>query len=48
MYAHADTEYKRMAIAVAMPPDSPLYSKLISARLKITDDETLNLLTGLR
>jgi len=48
MYAHADTEHKRTAIAAATPPDSPLYSKLNSARFTVTDDETLKLLTGLR
>ena len=48
MYAHADTEHKRIAIAAATPPDSPLYSKLNSARYTVTDDDTLKRLTGLR
>jgi len=48
IYAHADTEHKRKAIAAATPPDSPLYSKLNSARFTVTDEETLKRLTGLR
>ncbi len=48
IYAHADTEYKRKAIATATPPDNPLYSKLNSARYTVTDEETLKKLTGLR
>jgi site-specific recombinase XerD len=48
MYAHADTEHKRLAIAAATPPDNPLYSKLNSARYTVTDDDTLKRLTGLR
>jgi len=48
MYAHADTEHKRLAIAAATPPDNPLYSNLNSVRYTVTDDETLKRLTGLR
>lgn len=48
MYAHADTEHKRKAIAAATPADNPLHAKLNAARFKITDDETLKRLMGLR
>jgi hypothetical protein len=48
MYAHADTEHKRKAIAAATPLGNPLHTKLNSARFKITDDEVLKRLTGLR
>ena len=47
IYAHADTEHKRKAIAAATPPSNPLYSKLNSARYTLSDDETLKRLTGL-
>jgi integrase/recombinase XerD len=48
IYAHADTEHKRRAIANATPKDNPLYSKLNSARYTVTDEDTLKKLTGLR
>ena len=48
MYAHADTEHKRKAIAAATPPNSPLASILNSARYTVTDEETIKKLTGLR
>ena len=48
IYAHADTEHKRKAIAAATPADSPLFSKLNSARYTVSDEETLKRLTGLR
>jgi len=48
IYAHADTEHKRIAIAAATSPDNPLYSKLNSARYTVTDDEMLKRLIGLR
>lgn len=48
IYAYADTEQKRKAIAAATPQDNPLYSKLNSARYTVTDDETLKKLAGLR
>lgn len=48
IYAHADTEHKRKAIAASTPQDNPLYSKLNSARYTVTDDETLKRLAGLR
>lgn len=48
IYAHADTEHKRKAIAAATPQDSPLYSKLNSARYTVNDEDMLKKLTGLR
>lgn len=48
IYAYADTEQKRKAIAASTPPDNPLYSKLNSARYTVSDEETLKKLTGLR
>lgn len=48
IYAHADTEHKRKAIAAATPQDNPLYSKLNSTRYTVNDDEILKKLTGLR
>ena len=48
VYAHADTEHKRKAIAAATPSDSPLYSMLNSARYTVTDEDTLKKLSGLR
>lgn len=48
IYAHADTEHKRIAIANSTSPDNPLYSKLNSARYTISDEDTLKKLTGSR
>lgn len=48
IYAHADTEHKRKAIASATPVDNPLFSKLNSARYTVTDEDTLKRLTGLK
>ena len=48
IYAHADTEHKRKAIAAAAPQGNPLYSKLNSARYTVTDEETLKKLTWLK
>jgi site-specific recombinase XerD len=48
MYAHADTEHKRKAIAAATPKNNPLHAKLDATRFKISDDDTLKRLTGLR
>jgi site-specific recombinase XerD len=48
MYAHADTEHKRKAIAAATPPGNPLHEKLSPKRFTITDEEMLKRLTGLR
>ena len=48
IYAFADTEHKRKAIAAATPPDSPLYSKLNSPKYTLTDEEVLKKLTGLK
>jgi site-specific recombinase XerD len=48
IYAHADTEHKRTAIAAATPSDNPLFSKLNPERFTINDEETLKRLTGLK
>jgi len=48
IYAHADTEHKRRAIANATPKDNPLYSRLNSARYTVTDEDILKKLTGLK
>ncbi len=48
IYAHADTEHKRKAIAAATPADNPLSKKLNPKRFTISDDDTLKRLTGLR
>jgi site-specific recombinase XerD len=48
VYARADAEHKRIAIAAATPPDSPLSGKLNSARYTETDELTLKRLMGLR
>ena len=48
MYAHADTEHKRKAIAAATPADNPLHAKLDATRYKVTDEDTLKRLMGLR
>jgi len=48
IYAHADTEHKRKAIAAATPSGDPLHAKLSPERFTITDDDTLKRLTGLR
>ena len=48
VYAHADTEHKRKAIAAATPADNPLYAKLASERFIVSDEDTLKRLTGLR
>jgi len=48
VYAHADTEHKRKAIAAATPADNLLHAKLSPERFTVSDDETLKLLTGLR
>lgn len=48
IYAHVDTEHKRIAIANSTSPDNLLYSKLNSARYTISDEDTLKKLTGLR
>ena len=47
IYAHADTEHKRTAIAKATPENNPLHVKLNPARFIITDEEALKRLTGL-
>ena len=48
IYAHADTEHKRKAIAAATPQDNPLYSRLNSSRYTINDEDMLKKLTGLK
>ena len=48
IYAHADTEHKRVAIAKATPEDSPLFTKLDPERYTITDEDALKRLVGLR
>lgn len=48
IYAHADTEHKRKAIAAATRSDNPLHFKLNSERYTISDEETLKRLAGLR
>lgn len=48
IYAHADTEHKRKAIAASTPQDNPLYSKLNSSRYTVDDEETLKRLVGLQ
>jgi len=48
IYAHADTELKRQAIAKAIPEDDLLKSHLDAERYIVSDEETLALLCGLR
>ena len=48
IYAHADTELKRKAIAAAMPENGPLNEHINSERYKIDDEELLKLLCGLK
>jgi hypothetical protein len=48
IYAYADTEQKRKAIAAATPPDDPLNQKLSSSRFTITDEDMLRRLAGFR
>jgi site-specific recombinase XerD len=48
IYAHADTEHKRVAIAKATPENSPLFTKLNPERYTITDEDALKRLVGLR
>ncbi len=48
IYAHADTEHKREAIARASQADSPLSGKLNSDRYTVTDDDVLKRLYGLK
>ena len=47
IYAHADTEHKRTAIAKATPENSPLFFKLNPERMTISDESTLKRLIGL-
>ena len=47
IYAHADTEHKRIAIAKATPVNSPLVTKLNPDRFTITDEDALKRLVGL-
>ena len=48
IYAHADTELKRQAIANAIPEDSPLSKYLNTERYKVDDEDLLKQLCGLR
>jgi site-specific recombinase XerD len=48
IYAHADTEHKRKAIAAATSAESPLFSKLNPNRYTVTDEDALKRLVGLR
>lgn len=48
VYAHADTEHKRKAIAAATPVDNPLNTKLSPERFTVSDEDTLKRLTGLK
>ena len=48
IYARADTEQKRRAIAEATPPDSPLKEKLNAERFTVNDEDVLKQLYGLR
>lgn len=48
VYAHADTEHKRKAIAAATPTDNPLHAKLSPEHFTVSDEDTLKRLTGLR
>ena len=48
VYAHADTEHKRQAIAAASAQNDPLSKKLNSERFTVSDEEQLKILCGLR
>lgn len=48
VYAHADTEHKRTAIAKATPVNSVLFSKLNPERYTVTDEDVLKKLIGLK
>lgn len=48
IYAYADTEHKREAIAKATQTGSPLNGKLNADRYTVTDEETLKRLYGLK
>jgi len=47
IYAHADTEHKRIAIEKATSSTSPLSGKILATRFIVTDDDTLRRLAGL-
>jgi hypothetical protein len=46
--AHADTEMKRCAIALATTKQNPLRDQQRNARFVVDNEETLKLLMGLR
>lgn len=48
IYAHADTEMKRRAIEKAVPEEAPLKQLLNAERMKVTDDDLLKRLCGLK
>jgi hypothetical protein len=47
IYAHADTEMKRKAIAEATPADSPLGKHVMPTLMKIENDDLVRRLYGL-
>jgi hypothetical protein len=48
IYARADTEMKRRAIALATTKQNPLRDQQRNERFVVDDEETLKLLMGLR
>ena len=48
IYAHADTELKRKALEKAVPVESPLKEHLNAERYKVSDEELLKRLCGLK
>ena len=48
VYAHADTEKKRLAIEKASDPNGPLKEHLDTERFIVSDEEKLKRLYGLR
>ena len=48
VYAHADTEHKRRAIAAATTAENTLHAELSMERFTVSDEDTLKRLTGLR
>jgi len=48
VYAHADTEHKRKAIAAATTPNNPLNAQFSPERFTVTDEDMLKRLTGLK
>lgn len=48
IYAHADTEHKREAIARTTTTDSPLSGRLNAGRYTVSEDDVLKKLYGLK